>query len=268
MAGAGDLDRWADAQAAASRAALAAAVSAEGFRHERPEFGQTVFAAPGSVLASRVRARWDPAPDYAWHWVRDAAVVMRLAPALAQTDPGAWRRRMADHVTFSLHIATRPGPDANPLRRATAAGFDRFLRPDAELAALRGDRLLAEPRANIDGSPDFERWSRPQHDGPALRALCCLGWGDAAPPGTAALLTLDLDYTLRHAAQPCIGPWEEDGEHDLHAFTLLAQRAALAAGAARGGLGAAACAAARGQIEAALDTLWSPAEGCLRGRAG
>jgi len=264
------LERWIDAQEAASRAALSASVSASAFRHERPEFGQSVVAAPGSVIASLHRARWDPAPDYAYHWVRDAGVVMRLAPALAARDPEGWTRRMADHVAFSLHIATRPGPAANPLRPRTVAGVARFLRPDADLQALSGDRLLGEPRANIDGTADAEHWARPQFDGPALRALACLGWEGDSPQGMAALIGLDLCFTWRHAAEPCIGPWEEEEEVDLHAFTLLAQRAALRSGMAAGHLsdGAGSTTAALTGIEAALEGLWSPAAGCLRARAG
>lgn len=264
------LEPWIANQEATSRAILAASVSAEGFRHERPEFGQTVVAAPGSVLASRHRARWDPAPDYAYHWLRDAGVVMRLASALSADDPAGWRRRMAEHVAFSLHIATRPGPAENPLRAGTGADFAQFLRPDAELRSLEGDRLLGEPRVNIDGSADAERWARPQHDGAALRALACLGWAGAPPDGMAALLALDLGYTRCHAAEPCIGPWEEESELDLHAFTLLAQRAALRAGTAAGQLAddAAATADALARIEGVLERLWSPAAGCIRARAG
>ncbi len=263
-------EAWIRAQERASRAALAAAVSARGFRHYRPEIGQTVVAAPGSVLASPHRARWDPAPDYAYHWVRDAAIVMLLAPTLARTDPEGWRRRMADYVAFSFRIATRPGPNANPLWRSVQPTAAQFLRPDEELAALRGDSLQSEPRANVDGEPDFERWSRPQYDGPALRALSCLAWQGDAPADMTELIALDLGFTLRHAAQPCIGPWEEDGEHDVHAFTLLVQRAALRAGVADGrfaGARADAAAAALERIELALAGLWVEDAKILRSRA-
>lgn len=264
--GAEGLDTWLALQESVSREALRASVSAEGFRHERLEFGQVVAAAPGSVLASRHRARWDPEPDYAYHWVRDAAVVMRLAPLLARQDRASWRVRMSDYVAFSLHMATRPAPAANPLRATTKPAFRRFLRPDAELAALCGAQLLGEPRCNVDGSVDAERWSRPQHDGPALRALSCLHAGDLKPDGSAALLALDLGYTLDHAATPCIGPWEEEGEHDLHAFTLMAQRAALRAGFARGGLDPTRAGAALSRIGASLDGLAADPSGVMRAR--
>lgn len=261
------LDEWVAAQVPLSRAALARAVSATGLSHERAEFGRRVTPLPGSVLASTVSARWDPAPDYFFHWVRDAAVAMLLAPRLVADDP-AWAQRMADYVAFSLEIATRPGPAANPLRAGTRDDHLKFLRPDAELAALSGDALLGEPRVETDGAADMERWSRPQHDGPALRALSCLAWDGPAPEGMATLIELDLAYTLRHAAEPCIGPWEEDEPPDLHAFTLLAQRAALRAG--REWLPSGAVAAALDRIDRELGALCSDNAGCLRasGRSG
>ena len=264
----GDLEAWLDAQESRSRRALAASVSPTGFRHERREFGQNITAAPGSVLASRHRARWDPAPDYAYHWVRDAGVVMRLAPLLARQDSERWRRKMTEYIRFSLRIATRPGPPRNPLRATTRPEFRKFLRPDAELAGLTADRLLGEPRANIDGSVDAERWSRPQHDGPALRALSCLTWEDESPE-LRELLSLDLGYTLRHAGEACVGPWEEEGEYDRHGFTLLAQRAAIRAGIRRGRLTSSDDATIRalGQIEHALSRLWSEDAACIRARA-
>lgn len=264
------VETWLAAQERASRAALARAVSPEGFRHVRPEFGQVVEAAPGAVAASLHRARWDPAPDYAYHWVRDAAVVMLLAPELARDDPAGWRRRMADHVAFSLRIATRPpATGGNPLRATTSADAARFLRPDSELAALSGDALLGEPRAGLDGGPDLERWSRPQYDGPALRALACLAWSGPTPAGLDDLVARDLDFTLRHAALPCVGPWEEEGERDLHAFTLLAQRAALGAGLAAGRFqNAEAAGEASARIDAALASLAEAPGGVIRARAG
>nr|WP_232372672.1 glycoside hydrolase family 15 protein [Acuticoccus mangrovi] len=234
---------------------MAAAVSATHLRHTRPAFGLTVVPAAGSVLASPVPALWDPEPDYFYHWVRDAGVVMLSAVPLS-ADP-AWRRRLADYVRFSLAIATRPGPAHNPLAETTSADHRRFLRPDAELAALHGDALLGEPRANADGSVDVERWSRPQFDGPALRALSVLAamevFAHAPGPVEAAerLLRLDLGHVLAHAGEPAIGPWEEEPAA-LDAFTLLAQRAALAAAGERlGDIGP-----ALRRIDRALDALW------------
>jgi glucoamylase len=100
-----------------------------------------------------------------------------------------------------------------------------------ELRSLQGDKLLGEPRFNPDGSLDVLQWSRPQYDGPALRALACLGFIDSGAPITAELrelLRIDLDFTCRHAGQPCVGPWEEESAR--HAYVLLVQLGALVHG--------------------------------------
>lgn len=254
------LDDWLERREAASAKAIAAAVSATNLSHARPGFGQVVVPAPGSVLASPENAHWDPEPDYFYHWARDAGVVMAVAPHLARADP-MWHTRFADYVRFSLAIATRPGPAQNPFAATTRPDHAKFLRPDAELAALTGDALLGEPRVNADGTADFERWGRPQFDGPPLRALSLLAWDGPLPPEAAPLLALDLDHALRHAARPSIGPWEEEPAA-LCAFTLLAQRAALRRGADH--LPAAPREAALKTLEAALDALWSEPEQTLR----
>ena len=111
-----------------------------------------------------------------------------------------------------------------PPRDTTDIEFRKFLRSEAELAALSQDALLGEPRFNPDGTVDFLDWSRPQFDGPALRALACLRYltlGGALTDDIAALLRTDLAFTLRHAGAPCIGPWEEPGEHTHHYYVAL-----------------------------------------------
>lgn len=261
------LDARLDAQARVSAAALARAVSATDLVHERPAFGWRLSPVPGSVLASRVRANWDPAPDYVYHWLRDAAVAMSAAASLAPADPDGWGRRFADYVAFSLATLDAPIPGANPLGPTAEPAARRFLRPDADLAALAHGPRGGEPRWGADGGADYERWSRPQHDGPALRLLSCLAWTDA-PEGAARLMAHDADWTLAHAAEPCIGPWEEEGEHDRHAFTLMAQRAALRAAARAGLLAGEAVGEAVSRIDAALDALADGADGRLRARAG
>lgn len=256
------LDVWLSRQEKVSAEHIAAAISASGITHRRPAFGLEVVPAAGSVLASTARALWDPEPDYFYHWVRDAAVVMLAAMVLRPQDPAGWDARFADYVRFSHRIATRPGPPANPLRAGTSPQHLKFLRPDAELAALDGPALLGEPRVNADGTADMERWSRPQFDGPALRALSLMAFEGEPPPEAGPLLALDLGHVLTHAAAPAIGPWEEEPPART-AFTLLAQRAALRRGAALIE-DEETLAEALMEIEAALAGLWDPAEATLR----
>ncbi|SON55936.1 Glucoamylase amyD [Hartmannibacter diazotrophicus] len=208
--------------------------------HERPEFGQQVSPLPGTVLASPVSAHWDPEPDYFYHWTRDAAIVMEEVSHLGFTGTEAdafdFRSAFDDYVAFSLGT-TRIDGNAfvpNPIRPSTREDCLKFVRPDEELARLDAFNLPGEPRFNPDGTPDLQRWARPQYDGPALRALTLarhagllLERGEPIATDLLAILQGDLEFTIRHAGKPCIGPWEEDNEHTLHSFTLICQIGAL-----------------------------------------
>ncbi|MFC3169628.1 glycoside hydrolase family 15 protein [Paracoccus fontiphilus] len=232
---------WIQAQRLASARAMRAASSATHLVRRRKGFGWTVRPAAGSMLASPRMAGWDPEPDYFHHWIRDSALVLRAVPLAMSADPEArpfWRRHLGDFVRFSLLISdpARHGPAENPLRGTAAQDFQQYLRPDAELAVLTGTAWLDEPRVAADGSPDLERWSRPQDDGPALRASAVMAVLDLLPaaalPGAEALIARDLAHTARVAGRPCHGPWEEDPPRRT-TFTLLAQWDAMDRGCAR-----------------------------------
>jgi glucoamylase len=234
-----DLSDWIERQFQRSAVALARAISATDLIRRRAPFRQTVIPAKGSVLASPVIADWNPEPDYFFHWVRDSAMAMKAVAELMLFSPSAnehWRHVFDDCVAFSLAL-TRIDPAAVPAppRDTTDIEFRKFLRSEAELTALSQDTLLGEPRFNPDGTVDFLAWSRPQFDGPALRALACLRYltlGGALTDDVAALLRTDLAFTLRHAGAPCIGPWEEPGEHTHHYYVALVQLGALVHGKA------------------------------------
>ena len=231
---------WVRQQQAASARAMDRAISATGLAHHRPGFGWTVRPAPGSVLASPYPGHWDPAPDYVHHWVRDAAIVMRALPhAMAVEGPESqarWQRKLDEYLSFSLLISdpSRRGPAVNPLWPTTAADHLDYLRPDAELAALTGAAWLGEPRCAADGGPDLERWSRPQHDGPALRAQSLLALIEAGvvmdDAKMSQMLSRDFAQLLGTAGLATIGPWEEPPERHV-TFTLIAQYDSLQRGA-------------------------------------
>lgn len=243
---------WIATRCRGAARALRRAVSATDLIHTRPGFGWTVRPARGSILASTRSAHWDPEPDYFSHWVRDAAIALSAVPMAVAVDPASaafWHAAIADHVRFSLAISdpARRGPLTNPLSATTRPDCRRFLRPDADLAALAGEAWLGEPRVAADGGPDLEHWSRPQHDGPALRARVLIDLFDGMPkdlrPEAETLIARDLGFVARVAGQPCIGPWEEaPPRHD--GFTLIVQWDALDRGAA--------WAAARGRSAAPL----------------
>jgi glucoamylase len=272
---------WIERQAEISAAKMARAISATGLVFERPGFGQTVRPAVGSILAS---PETEPGggPDYFFHWIRDGAAVMEAMRLLAGGRDGkAWVARFEDCVRFSLALGRICGEGFlrnGEFRARVTPDFLKFVRPDAEIAALSGERVLGDVRYGADGQLDFIKWSRPQHDGAALEALVAIRfWHDGRSSGGAARAELeemigrDLDYSARHIGDPCYDIWEEDlGEHY---YPRLVQLAALEAGGtwciARGDRARGeACRAAAARLAPALDAFWSAEDGFYRSRIG
>ena len=237
-----DLASWIARQKSRSVTALEFAISATQLIRDRDVFGQTIKPAKGSVLASPVIADWNPEPDYFFHWVRDSAIAMRVVAELMsdaqhQIERERWRQHFNDFVHFSLEICNLRGADffdRGDHERRTSPTYRKFLRRPAEIRALGDDdALLGEPRFNPDGTIDVLQWSRPQYDGPALRALACLRYlsaGGALTDELTSLLHRDLGFTLRHASEPCVGPWEEAEALTHHYYVALVQLGALVRG--------------------------------------
>lgn len=268
-------DIWLDAQMRRCTIRLQDAISAVHLTMHRPAFGQSITPKRGSVLASPAMANWNPEPDYFFHWLRDSALVMDAVTTLgrrAVTPAGRshWKSIFDDFVAFSLDLNTIDGGNFLPAdyRTRVDPGCHQYLRDESDMALVRGDAVLGEPRFNPDGTPDTHRWARPQYDGAALRAITGLrhwqwvaGWGCPPAPALAALIFADLDFTLSRADHQCIGPWETDHAVDHHYYTTVTQCGALHHGALwAAGQGDAARAALYGDtaraLSAALDLHW------------
>ena len=233
------LERWAGEQYRHAASAMLASISPVAIVKHRPGFGRSFGARRGAIVASPVCADYDPDPDYFYHWYRDSAIVIDALRHVA--DDGLEPRALehfADFVRFSLALASLDGRrlvEAPAWRAAVREDFARFLRPDDELAAVHGEAVGAETRVNPDGTLDISKWARPQHDGPALRALAVLRWARSRrlDPGlataVATLLRADLAFTLARGRLPCFDIWEE--ELGLHYYTLRVAAAALEEGA-------------------------------------
>jgi glucoamylase len=171
---------------------------------------------PGSVIASPSRS----APDYYYHWVRDAALTMT---ALIDTYHGSAdnkkkleiRRAVADYIEFSHHIQNT---NLNP----------------------------GEPKFYVNGNVYQGPWGRPQNDGPALRAVSLIHWAnillaegddaivrqklyDSRLP-SESLIKKDLEYISHHWKDPSFDLWEE--VKGTHFYTLMVIRRALLEGSA------------------------------------
>ena len=230
------LEVWGENEFRHCAAKLTEAISATGLVKERPGFGTKVRPAKGSVLASTRSGD----PDYFFHWLRDSASIMEAVRILIRRGENteAWIERFNDFVRFSLGLREINGPDflkrEAGFREKADPWFQKYIRPDEEIAEVEGERVLGEARVNADGTFDFICWNRPQHDGPAARAIVCLHfWDDPLITGDARLrlkqlIRGDLDYTAYFAGDACYDIWEE--ERAQHYYTALVQFAALAKG--------------------------------------
>lgn len=266
------LERWIAAERAIALPAMLACVSAADATKARPEFGQAITPAAGSVVAARTLGP-DDKPDYFFHWARDSALVMDAlieAAALGWIDDGAERWR--DFVAFSLRLMRLDGRAlvaGGGVGRTNVADLQRFLRTATELETIHGDRALAEARFNPDATLDVLKWSSPQFDGPALRALAIIKLLSMRPHVAAdfadearTLLRRDLEFTLRRRAEPCYDLWEDRFGH--HYYTRLVAHAALARAARTvrdAGQDARACAEGAADLLRMADAHWSPANG-------
>lgn len=240
--GAPGLTEWLAQETRVATAAMLGAISATHVVFDRPGFGQRVIPHAGSVLASPVPAHYDPDPDYFFHWFRDSAIVidaLRVALAEGYAGPVAVSR-FSEFVQFSLSLRALDGKEflrRSDLRVRVEPGFLKYLRPDAEIAALSGESVLEDVRVNADGTLDFILWGRPQADGPALRTLAVLRWWQQLPAAEDSLRSAmrdlirgDLAFTRSYGTKPCHDIWEE--ESGYHYYTQLLRAEALRAGAA------------------------------------
>ncbi len=211
-------------------------ISATDIVKQRPGFGQSVQAHIGSVVASPVLASYDPDPDYFFHWYRDSAVVMDALRILFERgtlgDEALQLFEQFVHFSAGLdHLDGRTLVAQPQWRERVQPAFVQYLRADAELSVVHGERIRGETRLNADGTLDISHWPRPQHDGIATRALTLKRWlqhaalDPALRDSAARLLQADLDYTRAFWHDPSYDIWEED--LGLHYYTLCTAAAAL-----------------------------------------
>src|SRR5437867_4385247 len=139
-----DLGTWIAEQERRSVHAMRRAISATHLVRRREAFGSTIVPAVGSVLASPSIGDWNPEPDYFFHWLRDAAAVMRAIVDLMQQEASDnAREQFDDIVRFSLALGDLDGAAILQCgyRDATRAEARQFLRPAEEIRTLKRERL-------------------------------------------------------------------------------------------------------------------------------
>ncbi|MFZ4715058.1 MAG: glycoside hydrolase family 15 protein [Bacteriovoracaceae bacterium] len=170
----------------------------------------------GTVVASP--SQFDP--DYCYHWVRDAALIMNV---------------IVNEVMESSDLTTHPN-----FRLIT--DYIKFTDKIQASYALTG---LGEPKYLVDGNSFMGPWGRPQNDGPALRAyslsklairLIADGKIDLvkeklyrATIPADSVIKRDLEYVAHHWTESSFDLWEE--VKGQHFYTLMAIRNALVVGA-------------------------------------
>src|SRR5579871_2916342 len=146
------LDQWIEQEYRHAVAAMLPSFSPVGIVKERPGFGQTVRPVKGSIVASPVLAAYDPDPDYFFHWFRDSAVVidaLRLLRADGAITGTAALEHFRGFVSFSLSLLNLDGRAlvaAPAWRSGVQPDFLKFVRTDADLGAVQGERVSAEAR--------------------------------------------------------------------------------------------------------------------------
>lgn len=172
-------------------------------------------------------------PDYYFHWIRDSSNVMRVV----------------------IEHSRALGDDAQLHRR-----MDDFLALSRDLQALPSAFGMGEPRYTVEGQADTLPWSRPQFDGPALRALAVMQYLNdfELRAGRRALalqvLRTDLDFVKRTWPDRGFDIWEELLAENYH--TRVVQLAALTQGETV--LPGRGYAAAAKRLQTQLDQYWDP----------
>ena len=159
--------------------AMLSAVSATDLVKERRGFGRSMR--PGEGIGSRLARRSPPMIpipiiSFTGCAIRPSSSMRWASSSTAARSPNAKASPFSGiFSSFSLALCSLDGSRLS--RQAPAISSERSSRISAiraarrEFRAIAGDNVLGEPRFDPDGSLDILKWSRPQHDGPALRAL-------------------------------------------------------------------------------------------------
>ena len=169
-------------------------------------------AAKGAVVASPSQS----SPNYFYHWVRDAALVM-------------------DEIVFRYESSNTSKSRWQYLD--ILFDYIQFSRLNQETPNLSGG--LGEPKFHVDGTAYNESWGRPQDDGPALRAITLTHLANVwlkegkenwvreklYNGSNSSIIKKDLEYVASQWRKTSFELWEEVKGHHFH--TRMVQYRAL-----------------------------------------
>lgn len=176
--------------------------------------------APGAVIAATSRQH----PDYFYHWVRDAGLVLETTLDLYESGRINSMQKQRLQKFFLDHILFTQKAQQNSLR---AGG-------------------LGEPKFYVDAQVFTGPWGRPQNDGPALRSSSLTrvlsiaireNWPQLeelkkmlyqAQLPAQSMLKMDFEYVAKNWHEINADLWEEVYGH--HFYTLMTQRKSLLLG--------------------------------------
>jgi glucoamylase len=180
-------------------------------------------AAKGAVVASPSKSN----PNYFYHWVRDAGLVMDTVVTLYQKATNPESRSYFAKILFDY------------------IDFSRSNQLTNNLSGTVGDTGLGEPKFEADGRAFDAPWGRPQNDGPAIRASALIRYAkillaegksefvrsrlyDGKIPAHSVIKS-DLEFVAHHWRDLSFDLWEE--VKGSHFYTRMVQRKALIDGA-------------------------------------
>lgn len=178
------------------------------------------ISAPGTFKGVVLASPSQTSPNYYYHWVRDAGLVM-------------------NEIVLRYQSATNAELKNRYLE--TLKDYIDFSKLNQETPNLSGG--LGEPKFNVDGTAYMESWGRPQDDGPAIRATTLISLAKAwlkegkenlvreklYDGSHNSVIKRDLEYVSKSWRHTSFELWEEVKGHHFH--TRMVQYRSLREGA-------------------------------------
>ncbi|KAJ5381374.1 Glucoamylase [Penicillium cataractarum] len=195
----------------------------------------------GVVIASPSTSN----PDYYYTWSRDSALTLKVLIDLFRNGNLGLQTVIEEYINAQAALQTVSNPSGD----------------------LSNGAGLGEPKFNVDLSAFTGSWGRPQRDGPALRAIALIDFGnwliDNGYPTYAVnnvwpIVRNDLSYVSQYWSQSGYDLWEE--VNSMSFFTVANQHRSLVEGSAfasRVGASCSWCDSQAPQILCYMQSFWT-----------